>query len=191
MKDKTGAPEYNKTQPQNDLENRSIFIPLSSISGSQISDIAPFLDDTAGGTDAETTKAPTTNVMYDHAIATTGVHGAGTSTVATTADITSHANLTATHGAGTILSVAAGTVLITTHAGSTDAHIGGAGTVCSVEAATALITSHAAITTGVHGISTVVDARIDDAINTGDVTTDGVIEAMRTFLVNKGWMAPA
>jgi len=38
---------------------------------------------------------------------------------------------------------AAATVLITTHAGSTAAHIGGAGTVASVAAATALITTHA------------------------------------------------
>ena len=35
------------------------------------------LDDTAGGTDAEVTKAPTSNVMYDHGVATTGVHGVG------------------------------------------------------------------------------------------------------------------
>ena len=33
----------------------------------QPASISDHLDDTAGGTDAETTKAPTTNVMYDHA----------------------------------------------------------------------------------------------------------------------------
>ena len=40
-----------------------------------------YLDDTAGGTSAETSKAPTSNVMYNHGIATTGVHGAGTNTL--------------------------------------------------------------------------------------------------------------
>jgi len=40
-----------------------------------------YLDDTAGGTDAETGKAPTSNAFYDHAVATTGVHGAGGSTL--------------------------------------------------------------------------------------------------------------
>lgn len=36
------------------------------------------LDDTAGGTNALVTKAPTSNVMYDHGVAATGVHGVGT-----------------------------------------------------------------------------------------------------------------
>ena len=40
-----------------------------------------YLDDTAGGTDAEVAKAPTSNVMYDHGVATTGVHGAGANTL--------------------------------------------------------------------------------------------------------------
>jgi len=40
-----------------------------------------YLDDTAGGTDAEVAKAPTSNVMYDHDKATTGVHGASTNTL--------------------------------------------------------------------------------------------------------------
>jgi hypothetical protein len=74
----------------------------------------------------------------------TGVHGVAQ--VAGTADITTHAGLTATHGAGTILSVSAATVLITTHASSTDAHIGGAGTVLSNAAGTVLITTHASST---------------------------------------------
>ncbi len=39
------------------------------------------LDNTAGGTDGLTTKAPTSNVMYDHGVATTGVHGAGANTI--------------------------------------------------------------------------------------------------------------
>jgi len=42
---------------------------------------ATYLDDTAGGTDAEVAKAPTSNVMYDHGVATTGVHGAGANTI--------------------------------------------------------------------------------------------------------------
>ena len=40
-----------------------------------------YLDDTAGGTDTLTTKAPTSNVMYDHGVATTGIHGAGANTL--------------------------------------------------------------------------------------------------------------
>jgi len=42
---------------------------------------ATYLDDTAGGTNAEVAKAPTSNVMYDHGVATTGVHGASTNTL--------------------------------------------------------------------------------------------------------------
>jgi len=42
---------------------------------------ATYLDDTAHGTDAETAKAPTSNVLYDHDHATTGVHGAGGNTL--------------------------------------------------------------------------------------------------------------
>ncbi len=45
----------------------------------QPTSISDFLDDTAGGTDALTTKAPTSNVMYDHGVATTGVHAFGKS----------------------------------------------------------------------------------------------------------------
>lgn len=40
-----------------------------------------YLDDTAGGTNAEVAKASTSNVMYDHGVATTGVHGASTNTL--------------------------------------------------------------------------------------------------------------
>lgn len=42
---------------------------------------ATYLDDTAGGTNAEVAKAPTSNVMYDHGVATTAVHGAGGNTL--------------------------------------------------------------------------------------------------------------
>ena len=42
---------------------------------------ATYLDDTAHGTDAEVAKAPTSNVMYDHDHATTGVHGAAANTL--------------------------------------------------------------------------------------------------------------
>ena len=42
---------------------------------------ATYLDDTAGGTDAELAKAPTSNVVYDHGVATTGVHGASGNTL--------------------------------------------------------------------------------------------------------------
>jgi len=42
----------------------------------QPASISDHLDDTAGGTDAETTKAPTSNVMYDHGANTTTAHGA-------------------------------------------------------------------------------------------------------------------
>lgn len=42
---------------------------------------ATYLDDTAGGTNAEVAKAATSNVVYDHGVATTGVHGAGANTL--------------------------------------------------------------------------------------------------------------
>jgi hypothetical protein len=48
-----------------------------------ISDITAFLDNTAGGTDALTTKAPTSNVLFDHNAARTAVHGIGTKNIAT------------------------------------------------------------------------------------------------------------
>ena len=64
------------------------------------------------------------NDVGTHGTAATGVHGAGTATIATTADVTTHASSTNAHigGAGTVLSVAAGTVLITSHAGSMSVH---------------------------------------------------------------------
>jgi hypothetical protein len=37
----------------------------------------------------------------------------------------------------------------------------------------------------------VVDARIDDAINSGDATTDGVIDALRDAAIAHGWIAAA
>ncbi len=45
------------------------------------------VDDTAGGTDGATTDAASSNVMYDHANANTGVHGIGGSTFATAATL--------------------------------------------------------------------------------------------------------
>jgi hypothetical protein len=45
------------------------------------------VDNTAGGTDASIAPV-TSNVLYDHGVATTGVHGVGAGTIAKTADIT-------------------------------------------------------------------------------------------------------
>jgi hypothetical protein len=42
---------------------------------------ATYLDDTAGGANDEVAKAATSNVVYDHGVATTGVHGAGGNTI--------------------------------------------------------------------------------------------------------------
>jgi hypothetical protein len=56
------------------LDSASAFA-LKSITLGQL------LDDTAGGTNGNVVKAPTTNVMYDHGVATTGVHGAGANTL--------------------------------------------------------------------------------------------------------------
>ena len=144
------------------------------LTSAQPDSITSFLEDTPSN--AETTKAPTSNWAYDHGVASTGVHGAGTATIATTADVTTHAGLTATHGAGTILSVAAGTILITTHAGSTDAHIGGAGTVLSVATGTALITTHASSTDAhIGGAGTVLSMAAGTVlINTHSALTTGV-----------------
>ena len=100
-----------------------------------------------------------------HASLATGVHGAGTATIAVTADITTHAGSTGTHGAGTIASVAniashasstnvhgAGTIAaladIVSHSGSTAVH--GAGTV----AALLDVTTHATASSGIHGSGT-------------------------------------
>jgi hypothetical protein len=48
-----------------------------------VDNITPFLDDTAGGTDALTTKAPTSNAFYDHT-QKTDTHGATGAIVGTT-----------------------------------------------------------------------------------------------------------
>lgn len=110
---------------------------------------------------------------------------AGTAAVATTSDITTHANLTATHGAGTIASVAAATALITTHASSTDAHIGGAGTVLSVAAGTLLIASHAALTTGVHGLGNLT------GVVKNIITEDSIIPSGYAYYVPESLEIPA
>jgi len=59
-------------------------------------DTTVFLDDTDGGTNGLTTRAPTSNVMYDHGVATTGVHGVGAGTIAKTSDIPALDNATLT-----------------------------------------------------------------------------------------------
>jgi hypothetical protein len=46
-----------------------------------VSFASTYLDDTAGGTNSLLTKAPTSNVMYDHGVATTQIHGAGANTL--------------------------------------------------------------------------------------------------------------
>lgn len=51
----------------------------------QPASISDHLDDTEHGTDAETSKAPTSNRLYDHDVATTGVHGVGSNTIASDA----------------------------------------------------------------------------------------------------------
>lgn len=95
-------PYWNSENPF-DPETRGFVFPPGTINSYMISDLSKFLDNTAGGTDAQTTKAPTSNVLYDHAVASSGVHGAGTATLATTADITTHAALTTgVHGLGTM-----------------------------------------------------------------------------------------
>ena len=79
-----------------------------------------------------------------HASLATGIHGAGTATIAVTADITTHAGSTGTHGAGTIAALAD----IVSHSGSTAVH--GAGTV----AALLDVTTHATASSGIHGSGT-------------------------------------
>jgi len=67
----------------------------------QPASITDHLDNTAEGTDSEVTKAPTSNVMYDHGVKTTAVHGVGGSNVCSesTADskIATHAGLADPH----------------------------------------------------------------------------------------------
>lgn len=59
------------------------------------------LDDTAGGVNGEVSKAVTPNVVYDHAVATTGIHGVATGTIASvsTANKTIYVDLAATGAA--------------------------------------------------------------------------------------------
>ena len=59
-------------------------IVVMDASGNIQTSNASMLDNTAGGTDAEVTKAPTSNVMYDHAVLATGVHGVTGTVVGTT-----------------------------------------------------------------------------------------------------------
>jgi hypothetical protein len=127
-----------------------------------------------GGAGTVLSVAAGTVLITTHAGLTTGVHGiAAGSSFASSADIATHAGLTATHGAATIASVAAVTALITTHAGSTDAHIGGAGTIASVAAVTALITTHAGLTTGVHSLGTMAKAASADYIADAMIVAKG------------------
>jgi len=57
------------------LNNTAIMLDLNG--GGEPSSIASFLDNTAGGTDGLTTKAPTSNVLYDHAATVLNAHGVG------------------------------------------------------------------------------------------------------------------
>lgn len=68
----------------------------------QPASISDHLDDTAGGTDAQTAKAATSNVVYDHGVAATGVHGVAGSTVcsAATADSKDTAAIAAHNAVG-------------------------------------------------------------------------------------------
>ena len=83
-----------------------------------------------------------------HATLATGIHGAGTATIATTADITTHAALTTVHSMGTMAQAASGDYASTTvyaaHTATDASH--GAGTIASVAAVTSQITTHASST---------------------------------------------
>ncbi len=50
-------------------------ISVLDINGSTVSTITVMLDNTPGGTDNEVLKAPTSDVMYDHGVAVSGIHG--------------------------------------------------------------------------------------------------------------------
>ncbi len=52
------------------------------------SDLSLVVDDTAGGVDGKSYSAASANALYDHGVATTGVHGVGAGTIAKTSDIT-------------------------------------------------------------------------------------------------------
>uniref|UniRef100_A0A6M3K0V9 Uncharacterized protein n=1 Tax=viral metagenome TaxID=1070528 RepID=A0A6M3K0V9_9ZZZZ len=49
---------------------------------------ASILDNTPGGTNGDVIRAATSNIVYDHGVATTAVHGVGAGTIAKIADIT-------------------------------------------------------------------------------------------------------
>jgi len=130
-----------------------------------------------------------------HSDLSTGVHSAGTATLATTANITTHANLTGTHGAGTIASLinisdhtsstnvhGAGTISgladIVAHNGSTAVH--GAGTVASMTA----LNAHT-ILTAAHGVAGTIAAKADitdTVLVLADVTTNDVTSTKHGFV---------
>src|SRR3972149_6724276 len=98
--------------------------------------------------------AVTSLAMSAHSAAVTGIHGAGTGTIAVAADITTHAALTTVHSLGSMAQAAsadyASTTVYAAHTATDGSH--GAGTIASIAAATALITTHAGLT-ATHGIA--------------------------------------
>ena len=96
--------------------------------------------------------AGTSLAMNAHSAAVTGIHGAGTGTIAVIADITTHAALTTVHSLGSMAQAAsadyASTTVYASHTASNAVH--GAGTI----AALADIVSHSG-STAVHGAGTV------------------------------------
>ena len=87
-----------------------------------------------------------------HTAAVTGIHGAGTSTIAVIADITTHAALTTVHSLGSMAQAAsadyASTTVYASHTASNAVH--GAGTVASLLD----VTTHATASSGIHGSGT-------------------------------------
>jgi hypothetical protein len=136
----------------------------------------------AGGDMAKATYDPDS----DGIIAAAQLDPSMATTASATVLITTHAGSTAAHigGAGTVASIAASTALITTHAGSTDAHIGGAGTVLSMAAGTVLITTHAGSTAAhIGGAGTVLSVAAGTAlITTHASSTDAHIGGAGTVL---------
>jgi len=133
---------------------------------------------TAAGTSSEYSRGDHTHgspadLVPTHAALASGIHGTGTSNVASTADITVHAALTTVHSLGTMAQAAsadyASTTVYAAHTATDAAH--GAGTIASVAAVTAQITTHAGLT-GTHGAGTVA-ALLDVTTHAGLTGTHG------------------
>jgi len=132
----------------------------------QPASISDHLDDTAGGTDAETTKASTSNVVYDHTANTTTAHGAVSAATASklvVRDASARAKFAAPAAAGDALIKGTRVTADELPAVTDEYYLVGTGGNME-ERAVLDIPTHAALFTGLHGQAMVIKPD-DEAIN--------------------------